>query len=284
MAIYRNYDQAELDAQYDNGKRVPESAAYPAEVAAESAAARDAVVGEIGVVYGAHPRQMMDIFAGPGRGAPTLILIHGGYWQRMDVSSYSFPAPTFNEAGINYVALEYRLAPEVKIGDIVNDICDGLAWLWRNGGDHGIDVSRLFVAGHSAGGHLAAMAMAVDWPALGADLPSDLIRGGCAMSGLYDLEPIRLSYLNEVLAINAGDVAPLSPINNLAPRRLDVAVGGEESEEYLRQTSEFHAAWINAGGTGRKLITAGQNHFSISRGLADADGELFQMIEGMCKS
>lgn len=283
MAIYRDYDQAGLDAQYDNGKRVPESAAYPREVAVESAAARAAVACETGVAYGAHPRQVMDFFAGPGRSAPTLVFIHGGYWQRMDVSSYSFPAPAFNGAGINFVALEYRLAPEVKIDDIVADVLDGLAWLWRNGGAHGIDVERLFVAGHSAGGHLAALAMAADWPSRDADLPEDLLKGGCAMSGLYDLEPIRLSYLNEVLAIGADEVAALSPVNHLAPRLLHVAVGGEESEEYLRQTSEFNAAWTGAGGTGSRMVTSGENHFTISKGLADPNSDLFQLIDRMCK-
>ena len=283
MAIYLDYDQAALDAQYNNGARVADSPSFRERWRTTSAAARDAGPARIGVSYGEHPRQVMDIFAGAGKDAPTLVFIHGGYWHMMvDVSSYSYPAPVFNAAGMNYVALQYRLVPEVKIADIVADIRDGLAFLWRGANGYGLDPARLTIAGHSAGGHLTALAMATDWQALGSDLPDDLVKGGTAISGLYDLEPIRLSYLNEVLGLEVGDVASLSPMNHLAPRALNAVVGGEESDEFLRQTAEFHAAWTGGGGTGAHVITQGDNHFSIIDGLAHPDSALFQAIQTMC--
>jgi arylformamidase len=282
VAVWQDYDQAALDAQYNNGARVPNAPEYAQKWAAQSAEARSALSPELGVTYDDHARQIMDIFAAPGAGAPTLVFIHGGYWQRMDISHYSYPAPAINAAGINYIALEYRLAPEVGIGDIVDDVRNGLAWINRNGADHGIDPARLYVAGHSAGGHLTAMAMETDWPALGAELPSDLVKGGCAISGLYDLEPIRLSFLNEVLNIAPDDVAGLSPASHPASRLLHVAVGGDESPEFVRQTSDFYDVWTSAGGTGAELVLPGDNHFSIGDRLTEPEGELFKLIADMC--
>lgn len=283
MAVYRNYDQAALDAQYNNRARVPAAADYIERWTALSQRARAAGPAELDVAYGAHPRHRLDIFPVDRVGAPTLVFIHGGYWHMLDKSGYSYPAPAFAAAGIHYVAIGYPLAPEVPIAGIVASVRDGLAWLWRHGAAHGLDPDRLYLAGHSAGGHLTAMAMATDWTALDDGLPDDLAKGGCAISGLYDLEPIRLSYLNENLKIAAGEVAAISPITQAAARRLEVVVGGAESEEYLRQAEAFHAVWRGAGGSGGRHVIDGADHFSIVDSLADPASELFAVVAGLCR-
>lgn len=282
MAVYREYDQAGLDAQYNNRAAVAEAPQFIARWEADSEAVRQAGGPPAELAYGDHPRHTLDVFAGPGVTAPTLVFIHGGYWHMLAKTAYHFPAPAITGAGINYVALEYPLAPEVTIGDIVASVRQGIAWLWRNGSDHGLDPDRLYVSGHSAGGHLTAMAMASDWAGVGPGLPDDLLKAGLAISGLFDMEPIRLSYLNKELSIAEADVAGLSPMNNLAPRRLDVVVGGAESDEYLRQAREYHQAWAAAGGTGRLVATGDDNHFSVIDGLDDPKSELFGLIKDMC--
>ena len=284
MTIYRTYDQAELDAQYNNGARVAEAPQFRERWAADSATVRDSVAATLNVSYGDHPRQVMDVFAGAGSGAPTLVFIHGGYWHMSDNSFYHYPAPALHDAGINYVTIDYPLAPEVRVGDIVASVRQGLAHLWRRGSEYGIDPNRLTVSGHSAGGHLTAMVMATDWSSVGDGLPGDLAKAGIAISGLYELEPIRLCYLNDILALTSEDVSTLSPVENLAPRTLHVTVGGNESEEYLRQMADFHAAWTAAGGTGSQLICDGDNHFSVIDGLAQSDHPLFALIEEACQA
>ncbi len=283
MAIYGSYDQAALDAQYNNRALVPDHEDYFARWDEQSEAARDRLTGHLDIAYGMHERARLDIFPAEEQPSPALVFIHGGYWQFMGKEQYSFPAPAFVDTGVSYVAVGYPLCPAVSIDTIVSNICEALAWLWRNADAYGIDPRHLQVPRHSAGGHLTAMALATDWPELGIDLEPKLARTGTAISGLYDLEPIRLSYLNAGLGLDAEAAVGNSPIRQIpdAAAPLLLAVGGDESDEFRRQQNEFLAAWRGPTRPATSMELPGKNHFSIVDQLGDPDSLLFQGVSAM---
>ena len=211
-------ERAILDAQYNLRAAVPEHLTYFARYEAESAALRARWSGRLDLSYGPTPRQAIDLFLPDTPGAPLLVFIHGGYWQSRDRKDFSFVAGPLVERGAAVALIGYDIAPTVRMDAIVAQIRTGLAWLWRHAPDHGCDAARFYLAGHSAGGHLAAMALATQWPTFG--LPEDVIKGVCAISGVFDLEPIRLCYLNEVVGLDADEARRNSPIHQPAARAL----------------------------------------------------------------
>ncbi len=284
MAIYRDYDQAALDRQYDTRSDVPDYQAFFDRWAADSTAVRAAAgdAGLIDVAYGPGPRDRLDIFPA-GADAPVLAFIHGGYWRAFDKSYFSFLAPAINAAGATLVTIGYPLAPAVAMDDIVDAVRRAFIWLWREGAGHGIAADRLHVTGHSAGGHLTAETMSTDWAAIDAALPADLVKAGLAVSGLYDLEPIRLCYLNPEVRLDAEMARRNSPIHHV-PRRagpLTVTVGGAESDEFHRQQADYAAAW-RAGGHDLSVVDApGHNHFTIVDLLTDPASGPFRALMRM---
>ncbi|MEQ8964681.1 MAG: alpha/beta hydrolase [Azospirillaceae bacterium] len=268
-AIFGDYDQDGLDAQYNLRPLVPDFQTHFDAWARDSEAAREAHPPRI-LSYGPHPRARLDLFVpttAPGSGAPLLVFIHGGYWRTFDRTSFSFVAPPFLARDCAVAVLEYPLAPDARMAEIVAHVRDAVAWLARNAEMLGLDAGRLVVAGHSAGGHLAGMVAATQWVEL--DLPRTLIKGMIGISGLYDLEAIRLCFLDEDLKLTAEDDAAYSPAR--LPPRLDgpavAAVGGLETAEYHRQTRNLVAAWSGAAEI-RPMIVEGRHHFDILGRLA----------------
>ncbi|MCP4326815.1 MAG: alpha/beta hydrolase [Alphaproteobacteria bacterium] len=280
MALYRNYNQAGLDAQYNNRARVPGHQTHIDRWATDSAAVRATADGRLDIAYGPAERERLDIFsAGPS--APVLAFIHGGYWKALDKDHFSYPAPAFKAAGISWVTIGYPLAPAATMDDIVDAVRRALAWLWREGAGHGLDPNRLFVTGHSAGGHLTAVMLSTDWPRFDAALPGDLVKGGCAISGIYDLEPIRLSFMNDEIGLDPAMVGRHSPIRHVddGGGRLVVAVGAEESPEFLRQQDDFATARRAAGKSVTVVDAPGDDHFSVVAALARPDSALFGAVK-----
>ena len=277
-AIYRDYDRAALDAQLNNRARVPDHEAHLARWSRDSAAARQSLACRLALVYGPSGGQTLDLFPATARGAaPLLAFIHGGYWQNLDKGDFSYLAPAFVEAGIAYASLNYDLAPAVSIGEIVAQIRRAVAWLAEGGAGSDVDVERIYLAGHSAGGHLVAMAMLDAWPAA-AGLERHPVRGGCSVSGLYELEPLRLSYQQEVLRLDPRQVADLSPQRH-APGPagpLICAVGAAESREFLDQQADFVAAWGAAGAAVSEVALPGRDHFTAIDALGEPEGPLFR--------
>lgn len=280
VRIFRDYDQAGLDRELNLRARWPEHPQFFERWARDSAGVRAGLPGRLDVAYGDTAAETLDLFPA-GAAAPLLAFIHGGYWQGLDKSDYSYLAPAFVEAGFAFASLNYGLAPGTRIGAMIDQVRRALAWLHRHGTDHGIAPGRIVVAGHSAGGHLAAMALSTDWPSLDPGLPGDLLAGGCAISGVYDLEPIRLSYHNEVLQIAPEEVVPWSPLHRLPARAapLLLAVGAEETTEFLRQHAEYAAAWEACGLRLGEVEMTGLHHFSAVDALGDRRHGLYAAVQ-----
>ncbi len=272
--VYLHYDQEGLDAQYNLRARWPQHPEFFARWQREGDAVRARADCRRDLPYGPTPAETLDLLPPAARiaggRAPLLVFIHGGYWQALDKRDVCFLAPAFAKAGVAFAAPNYALAPHVGFDEIVRQMRAALAWLWRNAPELGCDPRRIYVAGHSAGGHLAAMLAATNWSRHGG-LPSDLIKGAFSVSGVYDLEPLKRSYQNAVLKLDDGAVGRNSP-QGLAPNRATpvwATVGGEESEEFHRQQAALMKAWRAAGGVVRGIAAPKLHHFDILAKCAD---------------
>ena len=270
--LYRGMDRAQLDAAYNNGAAVPRVDAIRDDWDARSARVRQGRRGHLDLAYGAAPRERLDLFLAERARAATLMFIHGGYWQMNDKERFAFLAEGPLARGINVAVVEYTLAPEARMDRIVEEIRRSVAWLGEHLGDYGADPARIYVSGHSAGGHLTAMAMS-----LGA------VKGGLAISGLYDLEPIRLNNLNVKLGLDAAEAHRNSPMFHFPPvsAPLVVAYGTAELPELCRQSIDYAKAWAERGLPGRLLPVGGADHFTILESLADPHGALTQALVEM---
>ena len=275
MALYRTYDKAGLDAQYFLRARVPEHPEYFRRWKEDSEAVRRSRPCRLDIRYDV---ETIDLFPVEKTPAPCLLFIHGGYWQALDKSDFSFLVPAFQDAGVAVAVLNYTLAPKAKMDEIVRQNRAAVAWLHRSAAAYGIDPARIHVAGHSAGGHLTTMVLATDWASLGLD--HNPVRGACAISGLFDLEPIRLCYLNDVLGLDAAAAERNSPLRHLPKRSppLILSVGTGETEEFLRQQAEFATAWRTAGLPLEIADQAGDHHFGVVERLGQPNTPLHQAV------
>jgi arylformamidase len=222
--------------------------------------------------YGPGEGETLDVFpaAPAATAAPVLVFIHGGWWRSLDKADHSFIAPPFNMAGAAVVMPNYALCPAVSIEHIALQMTRALAWVWRHAAEFGGDPARIVVAGHSAGGHLAAMLLCCRWSEVASDLPPGLVTRALAVSGVFDLKPLmRTPYLQTDLRLTSDAVRRLSPSRYPAPAGvLNAVAGGDESEEFLRHIRLIRKAW--GGGVVRVCETVpGANHFSVLDHLAD---------------
>lgn len=272
MALYRGMERAALDAAYNNRAAVPRFAEISAERAQRSARVRGTRAGRYDLRYGETPRERLDFFPAASPHAPVLAFIHGGYWQSNDKETSSFLAEGPLARGFAVALVEYTLAPEADIGRIIGEVRRAVDWLAANAAVLGGDPARIYVSGHSAGGHLAAAAL--DRPGVAGVLP---------ISGLYDLEPIRLCYLNEKLGLTDDSARRHSPLLHLPERSppLVVAVGAAELPELVRQSADYAAALAARGLPARYLPLAGHDHFTVLEELARPEGALCAALVGM---
>ncbi len=281
--MHRRLDPAWLDAQYNARAAIADPASYFERWARASALAREGSTGrQLDIAYGpGGAAETLDVFpASAGGGpAPVLVFIHGGYWRALDKKDFSFVAPAFNAAGVTVVVPNYALCPAVTVEQITLQMTQALAWTWRNIAQHGGDPSRIVVAGHSAGGHLTAMMLSCRWKQVADDLPPNLVTGALAISGLYDLEPLRhTTFLQPDIRLTPASVARLSPAFFPRPRGgpLYAVAGGDESEEFIRQNRLIRDVW---GPTAVPVCETvlGEHHLGVVSGLADPAARLHEL-------
>jgi len=269
MIVYGSMDRQALDAAYNNSVAVADSDRYLADWLRRSEALRARTPDHLDLVYGDAPRTRLDFFATNRTAAPTLLFFHGGYWQRNAKDGFSFVAEGPLTHGLNVAVAGYTLAPEATMDGIVREARAALHWLHEHLAALGGDPVRLYIGGWSAGGHLAAMLM-----------DEGLVAGGLSISGLFDLEPIRLCYLNEKLVLDAEQARRNSPSLNLPARaaKLIIAYGAEELPELKRQSREFAAAWSANGLPGELIEVADCHHYAALERLARPDGLLARAL------
>ncbi|WP_088285989.1 alpha/beta hydrolase [Ideonella sp. A 288] len=268
-----SHDDAWHDAQYNNRARVPEHAQLLSRWAEASALARQGLTHRLDLPYGESPAERLDVFPAARPGSPVLVFIHGGYWRSLDKADHSFVAPVFVEAGAAVVVPNYGLCPAVTMEQIALQVAQAVAWVWRHAAEFGGDASRIVVAGHSAGGHLASMLLACRWRDLGDDLPQRLLAGGLSLSGLFDLEPIRLTpFLQGDLQLTPATVRRMSPAFFPRPRGpLHALVGADESDEFVRQNRLIRDQWgPSTVPVCEELVR--RNHFTVMEDLVDPAG------------
>ena len=207
---------------------------------------------------------------------PVHVFFHGGYWQALDKADFSFVANATRGEDALCVVVNYALIPQVDMDTLVAQCRRALIWLWHHVADYGGDPERIVVSGHSAGGHLVAMMAATDWPAVDPACPRDLVKCGLCISGLVDLEPIRLCYLNDVLELDVDTARRNSPIalDNTNNASLQCVVGGLEGDEYLRQSESLAARWDNTACNALE----DHDHFSIVMELDDPESGLSRLL------
>lgn len=266
-----------LEREYNLRPRHPERQAVYADFARRSELTRDRLPALLDQRYGSGPRAVLDVFpAGPG--APLFIFIHGGYWRTLDKSIFSCLAESFVAAGICVVMPNYDLAPGVPLRTIVGQMRAVLGWLGENAAGFGGDAGRFVLSGHSAGGHLAAMA------ALDCHARADAaLRGLVPVSGLFDLRPLLRTSVNHDIRLPPEEAAALSPVLRagrlgVPPVPLLLLAGGAETDGFKLQSETFLSAWRDEGGSGEFILAPGCTHFTVLDAMAAPDGEVLATV------
>lgn len=285
--VYMGYTAEELAIQLDVEKTIEDLPGYQQEnaklsnsVAAELNCLRD-------IRYGKDEVQKLDIFPPAVDNAPILVDIHGGGWRMGSKNMRSFPAKAVTEAGIMWVPIDYGLAPDYSIDQIVDHVRTALVWLYHHGSEHGGDPANIYVSGNSAGGHLTGCTLMPGWHN-DYGVPDNVVKGACAMSGIYDLQALVHAgngYNNE-LAMDVDTAQLYSPLFHLPSKGcpLLVSYGAPEPNEFRRQSRSFYEAWKNCGFPATEIIVNDAHHFSMSRQLSYSDSSLFKSLIQMINS
>ena len=279
MTVYKKYDQEQLNLQYNNRFHVPdfEDHLQRWESLSRLAEKKYRVIKDI--PYGDKLRECLDIFPSLQKRSKVLVFIHGGYWQKFDKSSFHFIAGAFSDHGITTLLINYPLAPSVNIDQIVQSCRKAVNWVHTNIARWNGDPDQLYIAGHSAGAHLAVMLMAKE------KKQDDriFIKGICAISGLFDLIPIQLSNINEVLQMDKETAISNSPVlkDPFESCHLLIAVGAEETDEFKSQSQELNNNWKNKNSFVDLLELRGLNHFSILSSIDDPNSLLHMSVRKM---
>lgn len=264
--VWLNYTQEELNNQYNQRYLVPNADEYQKRNLENSARVRAKLACRLDVSYGPSPDQRLDIFPVARKDAPVVVYIHGGAWARNSKEHSSFIAETFVGAGTSFVAVEFGLCPKVTLDELIRHNRAAIQWVYRHAGEFGANPDRLYVAGHSSGGHVTGMMVVTDWER-DWGLPDDVIKAALAGSGMYDLEPVQLSSRNEYLKLDVAAARRNSPMLHIPDNGcpLVVCYGGGEQKEFRRQSIEFAAAWRARGLVCKEFDLPGLNHFDVGQ-------------------
>jgi|tagenome__1003787_1003787.scaffolds.fasta_scaffold20799777_3 arylformamidase len=281
--MYRHLTtQEEIDREYNPRLIVTDVDSIVKGWQDRSAATRANTANRVRRTYGATLAEYLDIFPADKPNAPIHVFIHGGYWRAFSADDFSFIADSGLARGATTIVVNYELCPKVGVAEIVRQVRAAVAWVWHNAPEFGADRDRIAVSGHSAGGHLVGRLIATPWKR-DYGLPPDILKGCCAISGLFDLEPLRWSWLQPIVQFTGDDILNESPIRHppLSPMPVLAAVGALESAEFHRQTDAYAEALHQSGTPAQTLDLPGRNHFTVLDDLAVPDGPLWRAVEDM---
>jgi arylformamidase len=281
MPLYRNFEsQEQIDLEYDVEASVPDFMIYANLFGGESEKVRQDMDCMLDVRFGPSLDETLDIFPAADPDAPILVFVHGGYWRMLTSKEFSFVARAPVSRGYTVIVTNYSLCPKVSIDEITRQSRAALAWLRTTDLRFNGNRNRIFVSGHSAGGQQTAELLGTDWKGE-YGLDADIIKGGISISGLFDLRPLRYSFVQPKLLLTHDTIERQSPLFHLpkiAPPLL-VSVGGDESSEFRRQSSDYYAAWRGAGLSGEYFEQATKNHFTAIEGFLDPNSALFKTMD-----
>lgn len=272
---WRRLTRAELDLQLSPSRFAKD---FPGILMRHEAETQASLVSRRTLRYGPRPRNEMDVTDGASD-RPCFVFIHGGFWQEGSKAGSGFAVPAFAAVGWAHAALGYTLAPEARLEEIVDEIAAALDVLRGEAPDLGIDPDRIVLAGHSAGGHLAAAILS------GMAGSAEGIAGALLISGVYDLAPVAASYVNDAMGMTEAEAEALSPLLRAPTRDIPVRflIGADEPEAFQRQTDALAAAWRPHLSRVDVARVAGRDHFDILDELADPASDSFRAVMEMAK-
>lgn len=278
---YRGYDQADLDRQYDTRQWADDAEDWLLRRSELSRNVRSSYESVLDVPYGTGEDERIDVFPARQAGAPVLLYFHGGYWRSRSKEDVSFLASAFVPAGASFVGVDYSLAPSSGLEQMVRQARKAVRWVHDHANDIGIDRNRIHVAGHSAGAHLAATLLTTTWRAK-ENLPEDVVKSACLTSGIYDLEPIRVSSHNSWLRLTKESATQLSPLRDVAhvTGSVVIGVGERESDEFRRQSVTYFEAWKETDHQCLLLTLPRHHHYSMMLELSRLDSPLTRAALG----
>jgi len=270
--VYKDYDQFGLDVEYNNQLKVADFKSYLAEWSALCATTKHEYSDVKTYCYDEKSGQTLDIIypvEWDGSPCPIQVFFHGGYWKALSKNDFTYVARAFAQHGIATAIVDYQLMPEVSIDELIRQCRQSLAFLYEHAAGLDLDSSQLHISGHSAGGHIVAMCMATEWSEFSPQLPQQIVKSGVGISGLYNLLPISLCFLQADLNLDMETVLKNSPVNFKEPSKgkFHLLVGGLEGREYLAQSDALAASWPTAAQS--PIVLTPYNHFSIMTSLAD---------------
>lgn len=274
-AVWMDMDQVELDAAYDQAVYAPLRLDVIKRYASTSEVARGRLGAPTRESYGPTEVEKLDIYRTKRANAPIFVFIHGGAWLGGFAKDYAFPAEMFVDAGAHYVALDFIAIKEAG-GDLrvmAEQVRRAVAWVYKNADKFGGDRNRLYIGGHSSGGHLCGVVLVTDWQK-DFGLPADAVKGGLCMSGMFDMKPVRLSKRSSYVKFDDDMEAAMSAQRHLNLLRAPVVVthGANETPEFQRQSRDFVAAVKAAGKPAELIAAANFNHFEMAETLASPYG------------
>jgi len=272
--VFLNYDQLELDASYDQAYYEPLIGQVSKRLASNSEAARARLGAPQRMAYGPTEIEELDIYRTNATNAPVFVMIHGGSWRTGAAKDYGFPAEVFVNAGAHFVALDFI---DIKtaggdLGVMADQVRRAIAWVCKNAASFGGDPGRIYIGGHSSGGHLCGVALISDWPDYG--LPETAVKGGLCMSGMYEMEPVQLSWRREFVHFTDQMADAMSAQRHIDKLRAPITVtyGTFETPDFQRQSRDFAAA-VKAAGKRVELIAApNYAHLEMAESLGNPYG------------
>jgi len=279
--LYRHYKTIdELDSEYKLDKFVKDIHIWTSRYDQWSEESRKKISCDLDIPYGYSIDETLDVFYGNSKEpTPILVFFHGGYWRKRSSKHSSFIADCFTKKGITVICVNFSLCPHITIDEMVRQIRSSIIWIYKNSIKFNGDPSKIFLSGHSCGGHLSAMAALTEWKEI-YGIEENLIKGIIPIGGVFDLYPLQYTFIQSALQLNQQTIFRCSPIHHIKPSLTKslVIFGSNESSEFIRQSTEFFDLWGKAGNRSEILIIPECHHFDLMEGFRNTKSLIFNRI------